>query len=192
MMGLKHFQDLRNTFPTRPIDDTVRTYGNEITTRLGAFCESPNLVRSKRFVAAWALLLGAQALGLSADQPQTLGAALFLGQQTLRARLTGHAQDLPTSAARCANCHAGPSPQGDEPVTGVTQTTRIGPALSAPTLQTALPRRGGPASRYDESTFCRALQDGIDPAWVQLKRAMPRYRLSASECRGLWVYLTMN
>jgi hypothetical protein len=78
----------------------------------------------------------------------------------------------------------------DDGLAIVVVPTRLGPALSAQTLQTATSRRGGPASLYNQATFCRVLQDGIDPAWVQLKRAMPRYRLSESECRGLWIYLT--
>ncbi len=122
------------------------------------------------------------------DPQMAMGAALFQGAQPLKARVLGHAQDLLPIAARCANCHAAPSSQGADE----TSLTRIGPTLSAQTLQTALPRRGGPASLYNQATFCQALQDGIDPAWVQLKRAMPRYHLNAAQCRGLWVYLTMR
>jgi hypothetical protein len=176
-----------------------------------------------RFVGLAGLLIMAT-LSLGSDNPlsldQQIGAALFQGMQPLRARVLGHAQDLPPIAARCANCHTVSRSQGaDEGRATVTALlsqrqsrpkmdptssgdltrngkiegaliTRIGPVLSAQTLQTATPRRGGPASFYNQAAFCRVLQDGIDPAWVQLKRAMPRYRLSESECRGLWIYLT--
>jgi hypothetical protein len=104
------------------------------------------------------------------------GRELFNGTRPLAAHLDGHGESLPPMAARCANCHEG--------------AQVIGGAVDKATLTRAVPRRGGPPSRYDEAAFCKLLRTGIDPAWVLLPRAMPRYRVGDSDCASLWAYVT--
>ena len=104
------------------------------------------------------------------------GAALYEGRQPLVAHVSGHEQPLPALAARCANCHEG--------------AQAIAPALNERTLAQALPRRGGPPSRYDARVLCRLLRDGLDPALVLVPRAMPRYAIDEPACAALWAYLS--
>jgi len=116
------------------------------------------------------------------------GRQLYFGELPLVGRVTGHATDLPPSALRCINCHvvgtAPPAPAGSA------AAASFGPALSADTLTRQTPRRGGPPSRYDEQSLCKLLTSGIDPAYVIIPRNMPRYTLSAADCRSLWSYLS--
>jgi cytochrome c553 len=100
----------------------------------------------------------------------------------LSGRLAGHPQALPAVATRCVNCHA---IEGMAAPNG----TAFGPLLGATTLTGVRSRRGGPASRYDADSLCRLLRDGIDPAWVMIDGAMPRYEIDASQCRALWARL---
>lgn len=105
------------------------------------------------------------------------GQALYEGRAVLAARLAGPGGDaLPSDATRCSNCHDG---QG-----------AIGPALERATLLAALPRRGGPPSRYDAAALCRLLREGIDPAHVMLPRVMPRYQIDDGACLALWRFLS--
>lgn len=128
--------------------------------------------------AAWA-----QALfegGLESHQGQGMAGAL----PPLRGRLNGHTIDLPAAATRCINCHA-----------GVATTDALGAAafatpLHAGTLLHAMSRRGGPPSTYDAASLCRVLRDGIDPAFVIVDQAMPRYPASDAQCAALWTWLT--
>jgi hypothetical protein len=122
-----------------------------------------------------ALCASAVALAISA-QHASLGRSYYDGTRTLSARIAGHDDLLPPSAVGCINCHEG--------------STALGRALDGRRLLQAHARRGGPPSRYDESSFCRALNQGIDAAWVQLPREMPRYLLAQRECRALWAYLS--
>lgn len=117
-----------------------------------------------------------------ADADRALGADLFEGRAALVARLVGHTEALPAPTVRCANCHAvsGSAPAG------------YGPTLSAAHLTDPQPRRGGPASRYDQGAFCRLLRTGIDPAHVQVPAGMPRYELSDAQCAALWAYLSQR
>jgi hypothetical protein len=107
---------------------------------------------------------------------QEAGQALYDGRRPLAARLVGHDRDLPPQATVCANCHSGSS--------------AIAAALTPERLTRPLPRRGGPPSRYDEAAFCRLLRSGVDPAWVMLPRAMPRYTMGNRQCRELWLALS--
>lgn len=111
------------------------------------------------------------------------GRALFQGELTLTARMVGHADALPQEAVRCRNCHSKQPSAGEA-------AQDFAPALNARTLQTALPRRGGPASKYDVNALCRVLREGVDPAHVMIQQAMPRYSLSDGECEALWSFLT--
>ena len=96
----------------------------------------------------------------------------------LRARLAGDDSALPGLATRCSNCHE-PNAQG-----------AFAPVLNAATLTQAQARRGGPPSHYDEASLCKLLREGIDPAWVQIPRVMPRYEIDDQDCKALWRYLT--
>lgn len=112
-----------------------------------------------------------------------LGQALFEGSppqpdRQLAGRIAGHDRDLPPEAARCANCH-----------TSTPGTAGFGPALHAGTLVQALARRGGPPSTYEEASLCRLLREGIDPAWVMVNQAMPRYDATDAQCAALWAWL---
>lgn len=131
--------------------------------------------------AAAAMLLGLSAAAwpaLSAWSAERTGAALYDGRLPLAARIAGHEDMLPPLAARCANCHEG----------GVGAT--YAPALTAASLREARPRRGGPPSTFDGDGFCRLLRTGIDPAWVQIPRAMPRYEITDEDCRALWAHVS--
>ena len=123
---------------------------------------------------------------------QEAGQALYEGSRPLTARLVGHEQDLPPQATRCVNCHSGSS--AIAPALTPERLTRHlprrgGPFFRVPTEPGEF-RRGGPPSRYDEASFCRLLRSGVDPAWVLLPRAMPRYTLPDRECRELWLALS--
>ncbi|RZM00732.1 MAG: hypothetical protein EOP73_15405 [Variovorax sp.] len=123
----------------------------------------------------------------SGGRPAGAGAAdvadLAGDAPVLRGRLAGHPDDLPPAATRCVNCHA----IGEAP--GRPATATFGPLLGPATLAWALPRRGGPPSRYDAASLCRLLREGIDPAWVMVDAAMPRYAVSDAQCEALWARL---
>lgn len=133
-------------------------------------------VRRRLLLGLSAALCAAAAVWVFDASAAARGLALYGGRAALEARILGHADALPAEASRCVNCHAG-------------QTT-LGTPLDAAHLLRPLARRGGPPSRYDEATFCRVLREGIDPAWVQLPREMPRYTLSDEDCRALWWHLS--
>lgn len=128
-------------------------------------------------------LLLALAAPAAAAGDGRLGGALYAGGVPLQARLLGHTEPLPDEAARCSNCHGAAGARRDA-------ARPFAPALNREHLLQPQRRRGGPPSRYDEHSFCRALRDGIDPAWVTLPRAMPRYRLDDAQCAALWSHLT--
>lgn len=112
-----------------------------------------------------------------------LGQALFDGlapepDRRLTGRIAGHDRALPAEAARCVNCH-----------TGAAGPTGFGPPLHAGTLAQPLARRGGPPSIYEEASLCRLLREGIDPAWVMVNQAMPRYDATDAQCAALWAWL---
>jgi hypothetical protein len=50
-------------------------------------------------------------------------------------------------------------------------------------------RRGGPPSHYTLISFCRVLRAGVDPTGIVLKKAMPQYTLSDTECAALWSFV---
>jgi hypothetical protein len=138
-------------------------------------------VRGLSMALVWALA----AAPVQANPALDAGRAAFTGQSPLVAMMPGHREALPPAAARCSNCHAAPG----LPAAG---NGALGPGLSAATLMRALPRRGGPPSRYDAEALCRALREGVDPAGVMLGSAMPRYRIDDLGCRQLWTLLTSD
>ena len=159
--------------------------------------------------AVWLAGLGlaASAAAWSAPDAALLerGRQLFHGEAPLAGRITGHTSDLPPQASRCANCHA----RGTAPPAGVGRSlpaasststasasaaaaSSFGPALDATLLLRDVARRGGPPSRYDEAAFCKLLDTGIDPAYIIIPRTMPRYTLSAADCKALWAYTSQE
>jgi hypothetical protein len=102
----------------------------------------------------------------------------------LRGRLAGHPDLLPVVATRCVNCHAVDGSKRPP------SAAAFGPALGPATLARALARRGGPPSRYDADSLCRLLREGVDPAWVVIDAAMPRYEIDAAQCQALWARLS--
>ncbi|KJK24161.1 hypothetical protein UB46_12825 [Burkholderiaceae bacterium 16] len=133
----------------------------------------------------WRAVLGvalaaASMLAAAADSSGDVerGRALFHGETDLSAHLRGDPTPLPASAVRCINCH--------------TRTSRgeaFAPPLTADSLRTLSPRRGGPPTAYDRDAFCSALANSIDVANVVLVKAMPQYLQSDSDCSALWAYL---
>lgn len=154
---------------------------------------------SRLVIFVWVLpaaccLAGLLCLQLDLHHRQSEGAkALFHGTASLagmplRGRLAGHPADLPTAATRCINCHSTDSKSGGG---GLSRraSNAFGTPLNAATLAGRLPRRGGPPSRYDAASLCRVLRDGIDPAFVIVNQAMPRYEISDAQCAALWLWL---
>lgn len=115
--------------------------------------------------------------------PVEQGRRLFAGEPPMVARLAGHTELLPVESSRCTNCHLAGAASAAAP------PDKFGPTLNARFLRSPAARRGGPASYYDEASFCRLLREGIDPASVMLLPAMPRYELSDAQCSALWAYL---
>jgi hypothetical protein len=114
--------------------------------------------------------------------PWLLGWAYYHGQLPLAAQISGHDWQLPVTAARCSNCH--------DAVSGNGATERVISPLTAVSLTTMMPRRGGPASQYSQDSFCTLLRDGVDPAFVQISRTMPRFEMSNSTCASLWNFVS--
>jgi hypothetical protein len=140
------------------------------------------VARRRHRLLAGAMLLVALCGGvLAAGQGAQVvwrGAELSDGRLPLTGGLQGHDDPLPAEALRCANCHEG--------------STAVAPRLDRGLLQQAQPRRGGPPSSYDETSFCRLLREGLDPAHVLLPREMPRYRIDDRDCAALWAYLNRS
>lgn len=109
------------------------------------------------------------------------GEELYNGTRPLRGHIGG--DELSPVSARCVNCHG-------ETRAGATEGKIAPSPLTAAALTIAHPRRGGPASRYTEDSFCTSLRTGVDPAGVLFASAMPRYELSVQECQALWLLVT--
>jgi hypothetical protein len=133
----------------------------------------------------WAIVVLAGGPGSSGDV--ALGRVLFSGARPLAAHVAGQDWDLPQDAVACTNCHQRGSSPG--PSAAVGPDVSFGPPLTRTTLTRALGRRGGPPSVYDGARLCRAMRDGIDPAWVVIPQTMPRYAFTDGECRALWAFL---
>lgn len=132
--------------------------------------------------AAIGLALAAAARSAGAAQPcepADLGCSIFSGQHAVPAHLRDDDRPLPAWTTRCINCHTQTEP-----------AAAFAPPLTADYLLAATRRRGGPPSQYDLATFCHALKDGVDPAGVVLRKTMPHYQISDSECAALWRFVT--
>jgi hypothetical protein len=110
------------------------------------------------------------------------GRALFDGKSDLHGRIYGHLVDLPPAVVRCANCHA--------VAAGPEVPRSLAPRLTQDLLMRPQSRRGGPASHYDEASFCTLLRRGTDPAYILISIEMPRYAIDDGDCRALWRYLS--
>jgi len=110
------------------------------------------------------------------------GEALYQGKELLRGQIRGHDDVLPAEAVRCANCH---SPQTESRLSG-----KPLPPIDAALLLEPRQRRGGPPSSYNESSFCKLLRTGTDPAYILIAREMPIYTLDDAQCASLWSFLT--
>ncbi len=136
-----------------------------------------------RLPCVWIVTATAIVLAACDGSARERGRRLFSGELPLAGRVAGHGTSLPPQAAQCINCHA-----AHRATEGRAQT--FGPALSKETLTVTRSRRGGPASRFDENSLCRLLRTGVDPASIVIAGSMPRYELSDTDCRALWVYLS--
>ncbi len=138
-------------------------------------------------------LVHTMALFGTAQAQAQRGHDLFTGAAPLVGQIAGHTRALPPQSVRCINCHAPGSAvplSGSAPASALASATSFGPLLTRRHLTTAIERRGGPPSRYDAAAFCRLLRDGVDPAYVLIQRAMPRYTVSDADCRALWTLLS--
>ena len=97
----------------------------------------------------------------------------------LLARIANQPDVLPAVAVRCINCH-------DRAGSAAEYRAQV---LSREALLGVVPRRGGPATRFDAASLCKLLATGVDPAWILINQTMPRYELTDAQCRALWAYL---
>lgn len=156
--------------------------GNEVRVKSAADSTEPAHRRIACVLVVGLALAGSPAFATPAaelDASVARGARLFHGGESMRGRLDGHTEILPSTAGRCINCHV-QSPQAGG----------LAPLLDASTLLAPRQRRGGPPSVYSRDTFCATLRTGIDPAYVTLKSEMPRFDASDEQCGDLWNYLT--
>ncbi len=114
----------------------------------------------------------------AACEPRDLGCAIFDGEHPLSAHLRDDDRTLPAWTTRCVNCHVGTS-----------KAAAFAPPLTRESLLGETRRRGGPMSHYDPIAFCRAIKDGVDPADIVLRRAMPRYKIADAQCAALWQFV---
>ncbi|MGF6917328.1 hypothetical protein [Paraburkholderia sp. 40] len=117
--------------------------------------------------------------GADSSQSMELGRDIFSGQHALAAHLRDDDRMLPDNAIRCINCHG-----------HADNAASFGPPLTSQYLLSDTRGRGGPPSRYDLSSFCRALNVGVDPTGIVLKKAMPQYTFSDTECAAVWSFVT--
>jgi len=117
-----------------------------------------------------------------AREMSALGQRLFSGQEQLSGRIYTHEVDMPSAVTRCSNCHAA----GNGPAV----PRSLAPRLTRRLLLDTMPRRGGPPTKYNRAGFCTLLGKGVDPAYVVIDVAMPRYKLNEQQCTALWAFLT--
>lgn len=110
------------------------------------------------------------------------GCQIFNGQRAISAHLRGDDQPLPAWTTRCINCHAAAQTTG----------AAFAPPLTRESLISAVRRRGGPPSAYDQASLCYALRDGIDPAHIVLRKSMPLFEVSDADCAALWQFFSQQ
>lgn len=131
---------------------------------------------------AVAPLTAARSNAASVQEEVLRGQSLFTGTIDLQGRIYTHTADMPPSVVRCANCHA--------VADGADVPRSLAPRLTRSLLVLPHARRGGPPSNYSRAAFCTLLRRGIDPAFVMISVAMPRYTIDDENCGALWRYLT--
>src|SRR5687767_543960 len=90
---------------------------------------------------------------------------------------------VPASTVTCAGCHG---LRGE----GKTEAGITAGALTWPHLLTRHTHPTGRAhAPFDEASFARAVNAGVDPAGNQLVVAMPRFKMSAEDMADLVAYL---
>lgn len=142
-------------------------------------------LRAARFPALGALVVCLSANSVvPASGDMERGRRLFNGEESMAAKLAGHSAPSSGALGACAHCHGAGQ--------GATLEPRAAPTLSCTALREARPRRGGPSVAYDRDSFCRTLRTRIDPNYVVLGRAMPRFEPDQGQCEALWAYLTMD
>jgi hypothetical protein len=129
--------------------------------------------------AALALCVIALALYGAGALDWARGYAIYHGHLAVSGRLEGHDFNLPPIALRCAGCHEA----------GAGAVAPEAGAFDLSHLTDARSRRGGPAAAYTLESFCKVVTAGLDPALVMVDRTMPRFNMSAAECRALWTFL---
>lgn len=144
-----------------------------------SLASSPSLKRGLGGCAIWLALWGTPCV--AGGEEAAAGGRLFYGESALIGQLYVHNRPLGAEYVRCANCHR---LQDQARAEG-----RFGPDLGARFLTEASARRGGPERAYTEQSFCEMLRSGKDPTAILIGTDMPRYRLSAAECRALWLFL---
>lgn len=139
-------------------------------------------------VVMFALLISAfVSWGSSAADTDTrrdikTGHDLFVGRAPLHGRIRTDFSNLPPEVVRCKNCHAQSA--------GRDVALSLAPRLDRRYLLEPRVRRGGPMTSYDEQSFCRVLQAGVDPAYILVSAEMPRYEIDAGTCKALWEFIT--
>lgn len=147
-----------------------------------------NLLRNSR--SRWlsfflTVLTGSVAFsGSSTREVSALGRRLFSGEEELSGRMYTHTVAMPTAVIRCSNCHAA----GNGPAVARSSA----PRLTRDLLLQVRARRGGPPTSYGRDSFCRILRKGVDPAYILIDVAMPRYTFSDDQCMALWTFLTQS
>ena len=136
-----------------------------------------------RLLLVFCVSLGA-AFGHSSENSR--GQRIFYGEEPMRGKIEGHVVPLPASFTSCANCHA----SAERSRLDQALEERTAPQLNRGGLLETRSRRGGPPFAYDEQSFCHTIQTGVDPRYVTLARAMPRFEVDQSQCEALWEYLT--
>jgi ABC-type branched-subunit amino acid transport system substrate-binding protein len=164
-----------------------------------------NLVRPSALVLWLAFALTALTLGAPQQAPQSKpdsqpqpsraltpqerrGKALYLrGESPTGRELTAMMGevDVPASTVTCAGCHGARGEGKTEG--GVTAGNLTWANLTKPYGHThPSGRKHGP---FDESSFVRAVTNGVDPDGNTMLVAMPRYKLSPEEAADLIAYL---
>ncbi|MGF6919416.1 hypothetical protein [Paraburkholderia sp. 40] len=140
-----------------------------------------NRAAFKIYVVAAIFLVAVEpaANGVDSSRSIELGREIFSGQHALVAHLRDDNRTLPDNAVGCINCHG-----------HADNAASFAPPLTSQYLLSDTRRRGGPPSRDDLGSFCRVLNVGVDPTGIVLKKAMPQYTFSDTECAALWSFVT--
>lgn len=126
------------------------------------------------------LLATIYAAPVAGETAQDDARALFLQGEGAQVRMSEGSFTLPARGFPCANCH------GADALGGREGTTRM-----PPILWSVLSRATETRPAYDQTTFLRAVTQGIDPAGRRLDAVMPRYDLPDATAAALPGFLTL-